>query len=243
MYILSPTPSTSDMTSTARPSRHVHTFTYALSVWYDLNSQTSSTCTYIHLRPQRTIRPQQLDLLSHTRRRHLAEIYPSNNIDINELWQLKYSVAGRGIRHTDAHSFYIRYKQTRVLHSNVMVISFITMSSTSSLRTLLPSFHPATSNCHIVTKCSITPNFTQPDIGSTFLQSIFTCLPDHNTVSLTMWQHCDCSLPLNFRPYINHNFQNGDLHTEICWINPRETDHLGDLVVDVKIILNMILNK
>ena len=63
MYILSPTHSASDMTSSARPSRHVHIFTYALSFWYDLNSQTTSTCTYFHLHPQLLIRTLQSDLL------------------------------------------------------------------------------------------------------------------------------------------------------------------------------------
>jgi len=115
--------------------------------------------------------------------------------------------------------------------------SFIIVSSTCSLRKLLRAFHPAPCNSRIVTKCFITPNFTQPDIGSMFLQSIFTCLSDHSTVSLTMWQHWICSLPLNIKPHIKCNFQNGDLHTEFWWKRLRETDRLGDLGVDGKIIL------
>jgi len=121
MYILSPTPSAFDMTSTVRTPRHVHTFTYTLSVWYDLNSQTTSTCTYFHLHPQRLIWPQQSDLLSHTRHhQHLAEMYPSNDININELWPVKHSVANRGIRYRGAQP--LHPLQTQVLHSNVMMI-------------------------------------------------------------------------------------------------------------------------
>jgi hypothetical protein len=128
MYILSHKPSASDVTSTVKTPRHVHTFTYNLSVRYDLNSQTSSTCTYeyFHINPQRPIWPQQSHLLSHTRRQHLAEIYPSNDTDINEIWTIKYSVADRGIRHTGAHSPYIRYKHRSFIQMSWW-FSFIAM--------------------------------------------------------------------------------------------------------------------
>jgi len=94
-----------------------------------------------------------------------------------------------------------------------------------------------------MTLCFTVPHFTLPDIGSMFFQNISTHLPGCNMVSLSKRAQRVCSPPLNFKYYIICNFQNCDLHTEFWWINLRETDHLRELDVDGKIILNRILTK
>ena len=248
MYILSHTPSACDTISTARSPRYVHTFTYALSVWYDLNSQISSICTYCHLHPQRVIRPQQPDLLDMYILWTTPSAYSTTLTARPPVtYTYKKSASGRNVsvkrhrrkrilvckifrawprhRHTGAHSLYIRYKYGSFIQKS-WCFCFIAMSSTSSLRILLLAVHPTPCKGRIVILCFVTPHFTLPDIGSIFFQSISTSLSHHNTVPWSVWPQCDCSMSLNFKSYTTCTFQNWYLHTEFWWIHLRERDNL-----------------